>query len=91
MSRRGFSRRQLADFEWREERELAETIPCRDCHTPAGTTCVNLANGQPLVKQSAHRSRIDDALQPRRPAPPEPPAPRLPTPPVLKTNLEKRS
>lgn len=56
-----FTRRQLADAEWREERERAETVDCRDCGQPAGTTCVNLHDRLPLIKQSAHRNRIKDS------------------------------
>lgn len=82
-------RRRLRDAEWLMDREQAGTVPCRDCGVSAGSVCVNLHDGLALVKQPAHRSRIDDATghTPGRPTPPATP-PRLLPPPVLHTRQE---
>lgn len=53
--------RDLADAEWRMERATAEQVDCRDCGQQAGETCINLRDSLPLVKQTAHASRIKDA------------------------------
>jgi hypothetical protein len=80
-------RRRLRDAEWLMDREQAQTVRCRDCKAEPGSTCVNLTDRLPLVKQPAHRSRIADTAgrtPAGRPTAPEA-APRLLPPPVLHT------
>ena len=69
MSRR--TRHEIAELEWRLERDLAETVPCAEpgCDAPIGAQCQNTANGHPLENQPAHWRRIRDARTPIEPPP----------------------
>jgi hypothetical protein len=56
-------RKRDEDFEWRGERDLAETEVCDEpgCFAAVGAHCVNLDNGEPLEGQPAHWRRIKKA------------------------------
>lgn len=50
--------------EWQRLRNLALTVPCRDCRVPKDVACVNRDGGNEpalLKKAPAHASRINDA------------------------------
>ena len=42
----------------REERLLAESVPCSYCGAEAGQTCVNPVNDLPLQRLPAHVARL---------------------------------
>lgn len=56
-------RRELADSEWRMERDQAETIACPEpsCGAAVGEHCRNINDGGPLERLPAHGKRIKDA------------------------------
>lgn len=42
----------------REERQIAESVPCSYCGAKAGETCVNPFTDEPLAKLPAHLARL---------------------------------
>jgi hypothetical protein len=60
------TRREVADFEWRMERDHAETVPCPHCAAPPHRTCVNRLTGDEL-HAPAHPQRITTATRQENP------------------------
>lgn len=55
--------------EWQQLRDLAVTVPCRDCGMPKGAACVTRRPGEKpeiLQRFPAHASRISDARKASR-------------------------
>lgn len=42
----------------REERQIAESVPCDYCGAEVGRTCVNPLTDKPLAKLPAHLERL---------------------------------
>lgn len=59
------TRVELADHEWRQVRDLAETVDCPNpqCGVLAGHTCRNPITGGALHRLPAHSSRIRKAQE----------------------------
>jgi hypothetical protein len=54
------TRMEVADLEWRMERELAGQVPCPRCRARVGESCWNTDSGEDL-RAPAHWQRIRDA------------------------------
>lgn len=54
---------EVSDLHWRMERDLAESVSCRECGQPAGHTCINVRTGKPKARFPACGKRIHDALE----------------------------
>jgi len=48
-------------MERREQRLLAESVPCPYCHAAIGEPCVNRASGEVLRRLPAHLPRLQAA------------------------------
>ena len=51
----------VAHMERREQRLLAESVPCPYCHAAIGEPCVNRASGEVLRRLPAHLPRLQAA------------------------------
>lgn len=60
----GWTRRDLADFEWRMIRDQAEQATCPRCQAEPGVSCRNPITGD-KVSFPAHFQRIDAAKEQR--------------------------